>query len=110
MRLENGIHVYGPDEEVPVPDGLDPDVEVVSEYGFKVVEIAGRKMWKAGTEEDYRATESIRLNIQRHEVDRSRSRDCWSPSPTQCYGHCLGGFCQWVYDPATQLRYCQCVD
>ncbi len=109
MKEENGIQIFEKGDKLPdLPKGLRTDFEIVSIFGFKIVEIEDKIMWQACTEEDYREAESKRLNIPPEKVELSRVRGCRQIAPRKCQGDCWNGFCVLAYNPFAQVYFCTC--
>jgi len=102
MEKQNGVEIFKNGEQPPIPEGLKTDFEVISRFGFKIVNFEGRLVWKAATEEDYRSSEAKRLNIAPTDVE-PKDYDCNQIGPRQCSGTCQGThpklWCSLVYNP-----------
>lgn len=109
MKLQNGFEVYEPDEQPQLEDELST-IEFSlspSPYGFKVIEVNGKKSWAAATKEDMREAESRRLGKTESLI--SLEPGCFSVSPFQCGGVCGDGHpCRWICDRKRQYCYCLC--
>ena len=110
MEIQNGIEVYNLNyEQPPIPHGLSNDFQVLSPYGFKVIEFEGKPMWAVSTEEDYIADEAQRLGIPPSEV-AAKDRPCACINVATCVGQCPSGLqCVVVnYNPVTRTYSCSC--
>jgi len=109
MKDMNGVQVFddGETPESPVDSGAD--FEVLSTFGFKVVEHKGKKMWKVGTEKDYREAEAKRLGISPEKV--SIDTVCHQTAPMSCSGECsvVPRSCTLCFNPTSGYYYCTCV-
>ena len=117
MEIVNGIHVYENGETPDLPKGLSSDFNVISPFGFKIIEIDGEKVWAAGTEAEYRESVGKRMGIAPEDVDLGgRGKDdpktyCHNTGPYSCSGSCneAGNFCKLNYNPSNGLNYCECL-
>jgi hypothetical protein len=57
-------------------------------YGFKLVEIDGKKLWQPGTFEEYKEAEAKRRGVEPSTITPKDSRGCYNNSPTTCAGGC----------------------
>jgi len=60
-------------------------------YGFKIVEINGRKLWSPGTFEDYQQFQAKRLGVEPSTIKPKTIGahvPCYNSSPTTCAGDC----------------------
>jgi len=106
----NGVRVYKKGKKPPTPKGLKADFEVISPFGFKVIERDGKPMWAVGSEQDYRASEAKRLGINAADVN-VRPGSCYNTGPMTCSFGCSGTyFCKPVLNPKDQHYYCKCVE
>jgi hypothetical protein len=110
MKEQNGIAIFVKGDSLPsLPTGLLDNFPVISRFGFKISEIAGKPYWEAASESDYRRAEGQRLGISDDKVklpDR-----CRQTGPRDCDGHCTPGsgeFCSLGYDPKGQFYFCTC--
>lgn len=85
-------------EDVPGYENLPPPPkDVIFPYGIKVVEIDGKKMWQAASEQDYRNTVSEVSGIKPEDVDVLAAKCALSfnhmgnPICTINNGYCPGG-------------------
>ncbi|MFC2140935.1 hypothetical protein ACFLQP_01380 [Acidobacteriota bacterium] len=113
MKDMNGIQVFDDGETPEIPEGLSTNFEVLSPFGFKIVEHEGKKMWKVGTEEDYREAEAKRLGKSPEEITIDATASCHSSGPKSCGGNCYnwpkpGTRCTLCYNPTGQYYYCAC--
>jgi hypothetical protein len=104
----NGIWLYEPGKKPPVPEGLDEAFHVQSLYGFKVIDVGGKKAWAVGTEDDYRMSESQRLGVGPEAIKPKDLFDCLNVSPSVCNNGCRVGFCRPAYNPTLGHYYCTC--
>lgn len=75
-----------------LPDELRNIPEVFhAPYGFKVIELGGKKRWMPGTFEDYQEAEASRLNVDPATIKPKDTRGCGNSSPTTCAGNCGPG-------------------
>ena len=108
MIEENGLQIFEPGESPPPTRGLNDDIEVVSKFGFKVVEFDGKQMWQAAAEEDFRNSEAKRLDIKPEQVETRAI--CYQTGPKRCAGRCINIHlsCVLVYNPMGAYYYCVC--
>lgn len=116
---QNGIHIYKDPKKAPIPmDAPSADFQVISLYGYKLVEVTDKKTdkkkkyWMAGTETDYRAAEAKRLKIKPEDVKPRKEQEildsCHQTGPQSCSGFCTSGFCSLAYNPSGHFYYCGC--
>jgi hypothetical protein len=81
-------------------------------YGFKLIEVEGKKRWTPGTLEDYQRLMAKKLGVDPSEI---KPKDfghpiCYNSSPTVCAGSCPGGesVCGGEADPVTGAVGCGC--
>lgn len=110
MEIQNGIEVYDLNyERPPIPHGLSTDFQVLSPYGFKIIDFGGKPMWAVSTEEDYIQVEAQCLGIPTRNVS-AKDRTCACINVAECIGQCSSGHsCKLFYDPAGHRYYCACV-
>lgn len=116
MKEQNGIQIYDQGEKPSIPEGLETNFEVISLFGFKVVEVNGKKMWQTASEEDYRNCEAQRLGIAAADVRvdprRCQGGSCCQTGPMTCSGSCSGGWpvmeCCLAVHPIHPMYYCTC--
>lgn len=104
MKEQNGIQIFDPDEDLPLPPGLPDFPNCKSPYGFKVDDINGKLDWTLASEEDYRASEAQRLGIG---LDAVQAGPCFADYHG-CGGRCPSGFCVKVWNQQQQYWYCTC--
>jgi hypothetical protein len=94
-------------EDLPELAGLAAEFgNVHSRYGFKVIEVGGKKMWTAATFEDFKKAEASRLGIDESAVSNA-GYNC-SLQGVGCVGNCGGGLaaCEFFYESG--VAYCAC--
>jgi hypothetical protein len=108
MKMMNGLQVFEQGDQLPeLPAGLTADLPVVSRFGFKIVQLDGKPVWEAATEEDFRNSEAQRLGIKPEDVVLTLS--CYNTGPTSCGGGCdTSATCTAVYHPSDGHYYCGC--
>ena len=115
MREENGIQMFEEGELPAFPEGLDTDFNVLSRFGFKVVEDDGQSIWEAATEADFRRVVGQLLGILPSEVEIEEdkgngTRSCRSKGVGCNNGDCSGtakcGGPKW--DAVGQVIFCYC--
>lgn len=80
-------------------------------YGFRLVEIEGRKLWTPGTFEEYQQAEGKRLGVDPSTIPAKKWPHCGNSSPTMCVGGCPQGptgTCGGLA-PGGGHVYCSCV-
>lgn len=94
------------DIEALLPPGFDLDafdaLKIVSTYGWKIVEIDGKKRVAAASEADYRAAIG---EMQRMGHLPQPGTGCQSYGPLGCSG---SPCCRLWFNPNTNLWYCTC--
>ncbi len=105
MKMQNGVHIYATGEE--------PDYEVPlesmegSKFGYKLIGAGIDAHWVPAAEEDYRASESRRLEIATADVDLNRL--CKANGRFCDFSSCgPGSACNLVFDPKSKTSYCVC--
>ncbi|WP_427501804.1 hypothetical protein ACQE3E_23495 (plasmid) [Methylomonas sp. MED-D] len=96
--------------ELFTPDLLDIPEKFHAPYGFKLVEIEGKKLWQPGTFEDYSVAVAKMKGIDVSEVEQKRPSDCHNSSPTRCAGGCgqFGSCLAYILQPGQTYLYCHC--
>ena len=89
-----------------LPKGLTYESAVHFLYGFKISKnTSGDPIWIPASEEDYRRSESKRLNIAPDAVPLPF--ECRMYSPGSCSAGCSTGFCT-SYQDGEGHYYCAC--
>jgi hypothetical protein len=114
MKEVNGLHVYFKGEQPPTPEGAPALPQVVSLFGFKLVELDGESIWMAASRQDYIDSESRRLGGKRDEAENMATHkesavDSCRSLGFGCIGKCTRWSCTYVYSPFTRHTYCTCV-
>lgn len=102
--------------KIILPDGWPPlPKNVVSIFGFKLIELEGKKMWQAATELDFRESLS-RKGITGRKLNAAVKlkyiRGGCSLSGGQCSGNCPGvlGICASDIDSFGHVVFCYCTN
>jgi hypothetical protein len=109
MKEKNIIRIIEDGGYVPeLPDGLEHITNVISPFGFKIVNIDNKYFWEVLSEDEYRDSEARRLGILKSDVDIHLT--CQSHGSSSCSGTCnVGeGRCKRFHDPYLDRYYCAC--
>ena len=119
--IEKGdFQVFEKGETVPSPPDIESNFQIISKFGLKIVTIDGKKMWQAGTEEDYIEAEQKRTGRTRSEIvehlksAHAAENTCrmFGPNIHVCVANCFDpGYPQicrlYIYNPG-RYYYCAC--
>lgn len=90
-----------------LPEGLTFNSPIHYLYGFKIfTNPDGKPVWIPASEEDYRRSESKRLNVPSDAVPMPF--ECRAYAPGLCSNGCFNGFCTNYYDSEKKYYYCAC--
>jgi hypothetical protein len=115
MTVQNGVEVYEHGEKLRITDEVPANFAVYSPFGFKIVEINGKRMWGVATEDDAVKTLAQFLGISEEKARLNLDKSCYATAPGLCAaGQCLTGsgawgYCTPVFNPDAQVAGCFCV-
>jgi hypothetical protein len=79
-------------------------------YGFKLVEVEGKKLWEPGTLEDWRAIMALSKGVNVRDFAEEPTRGCYNTGPQTCSnGPCGGNFgCESICQIGQIYCVCSC--